>query len=219
MRGRAGFAFSRTLSLSMRPCMGPDNHQPQFLPMKPSRISLLARLLVAALAVGAISCSAQERRPEGERGREGGMARMNPFFAALDTNSDGVIDSTELAKAADSLKKLDRNGDGKISEDEARPAFGGPGGRGGPGQGAVNVDEIVARMLQMDKDGDGKLAKEELSERMQGMMERGDTNKDGFLTKDELVALARAQAQMQRGGPGGGGERGRDRPRGDGERR
>ncbi len=187
--------------------------------MKPSRISLLARLLVAALAVGAISCSAQERRPEGERGREGGMARMNPFFAALDTNSDGVIDSTELAKAADSLKKLDRNGDGKISEDEARPAFGGPGGRGGPGQGAVNVDEIVARMLQMDKDGDGKLAKEELSERMQGMMERGDTNKDGFLTKDELVALARAQAQMQRGGPGGGGERGRDRPRGDGERR
>lgn len=185
--------------------------------MKTPRISLLARLRVAALAVGAISCSAQERRPEGERGREGGMARMNPFFAALDTNSDGVIDATELAKAPESLKKLDRNADGKISEDEARPAFGGPGGRGGPGQGAVNVDEIVARMLQMDKDGDGKLAKEELSERMQGMMERGDTNKDGFLTKDELVALARAQAQ--RGGPGGGGERGRDRPRGDGERR
>jgi Ca2+-binding EF-hand superfamily protein len=155
---------------------------------------------------------AQERRPEGERGREGGGMRMNPLFAALDANGDGVIDAQELANAPAALQKLDRNGDGKITEDEARPAFG---GRGGPGQGAVNVDEIVARMLQMDKDGDGKLSKEELPERMAGMMERGDANKDGFLTRDELVQLARAQAQ--RGGPGG--ERGRDRSRGGEERR
>lgn len=164
------------------------------------------------LLLCAVQARAQDRRPEGERGREGGGARMNPLFAALDANGDGVIDAEELANAPAALKKLDRNGDGKLTEDEARPAFG---GRGGPGQGAVNVEEIVARMLQMDKDGDGKLSKEELPERMAGMMERGDVNKDGFLSRDELVQLARAQAQ--RGGPGG--ERGRDRPRGNEERR
>ena len=57
--------------------------------------------------------------------------------------------------------------------------------------------------------------KDELPERMMGMMERGDLNKDGFLTRDELVQLARAQAQGGR--PGG--ERGGDRSREGGERR
>jgi Ca2+-binding EF-hand superfamily protein len=154
------------------------------------------------------------------RGREGGMPpQMNPIFAALDTNGDGVIDEQEMANAPAALKKLDRNGDGKLTEDEVRPQFGrggpggpgGPGGRGGPGPGAVNVDEIVARMLQFDKNADGKLSKDELPERMVGMMERGDTNHDGFLTRDELVVLARAQAQPQGRGEGRG-ER-------DGERR
>ena len=63
-------------------------------------------------------------------------------------------------------------------------------------------------MMQFDKDGDGKLSKDELPERMAGMLERGDTNKDGFLSREELVALARSQM----GGPGG--ERGRGRGRG-----
>ena len=168
--------------------------------------------IALALATGACLVFAQERRPEGERGREGGPPRMmTPLFAALATNGDGVIDAEEIANAPSALKKLDRNGDGKITEDEVRPAFGGRGGPGGfgPGQGAGNVDEIVTRMLQFDKNGDGKLSKDELPERMAAMMERGDLDKDGFLSRDELVQLARAQLQ-QRGGPGGergGGER------------
>ncbi|MBI5768951.1 MAG: hypothetical protein HZA93_14235 [Verrucomicrobia bacterium] len=174
---------------------------------------------LVALALAAPGLHAQEGRPEGGRGRgEGGPPprMMNPIFAALDANGDGVIDEQEIANAPAALKKLDRNGDGKLTEDEVRPAFGGRGGPGGPG-GPVNVDEIVVRMLQFDKNGDGKLSKDELPERMMGMMERGDLNKDGFLTRDELVQLARAQAQGQgRGGPGG--ERGRER-RGDGEER
>ncbi|MCX6952683.1 MAG: EF-hand domain-containing protein, partial [Verrucomicrobia bacterium] len=148
----------------------------------PVRFLRVAAILAAASAVGV----AQERRPDGERGREGGreggMVRMNPLFAALDANGDGVIDAAELANASVALKKLDRNGDGKITEDEVRPAFPGRGG-----QVPVNVDEVVARMLQFDKNGDGKLSQDELPERMLGMMERGDLNKDGFLTRDELV--------------------------------
>lgn len=166
------------------------------------------------LAVVAAGLHAQERRPEGGRGRgEGGPPpRMNPLFAALDANGDGVIDEQEIANAPAALKKLDRNGDGKLTEEEVRPAFGGRGGPGGPGGpgGAVNVDEVVARMLQFDKNADGKLSKDELPERMQGMLERGDTDKDGFLSRDELVQLAREQARS-RGGQGGERERERER--------
>ena len=70
-------------------------------------------------------------------------------------------------------------------------------------------------MMAFDKNGDGKLDKDELPERMAGMLERGDLDKDGFLTREELAQLAK---NMPVGGRPGG-ERGRDGPRGDGERR
>lgn len=61
--------------------------------------------------------------------REGGG--MNPpFVRAMDLNQDGVIDAGELAKAATSLKSLDRNGDGQLTADEYRPG-GGAGRQGG----------------------------------------------------------------------------------------
>lgn len=57
-----------------------------------------------------------------------------PIIAALDLNKDGVIDADEISKAAKSLKKLDKNGDGKLTEEELRPPHpDGPGGPGGPG--------------------------------------------------------------------------------------
>jgi hypothetical protein len=53
-----------------------------------------------------------------------------PLMAALDTNSDGTIDATEIANASAALKKLDKNSDGKLTPDELRPAR--PDGRRGP---------------------------------------------------------------------------------------
>lgn len=83
-----------------------------------------------------------ERRPGGPNGPRGQGERpmIPPLFAALDANHDGVIDETEIAQASEHLKKLDKNGDGKISMDEigARPGRGpgGPGGQeGGSGEG------------------------------------------------------------------------------------
>lgn len=40
---------------------------------------------------------------------------------ALDANHDGVIDETEIANASAALKKLDKNGDGKLTAEELRP--------------------------------------------------------------------------------------------------
>ena len=59
-----------------------------------------------------------------------------PIIAALDANSDGVIDADELANAPAALNTLDKNGDGQLTADEfLPPRRGGPGGPGMRGQG------------------------------------------------------------------------------------
>jgi Ca2+-binding EF-hand superfamily protein len=140
------------------------------------------------------------------------MMRAMPLMMALDADKDGEISAAEIENASKALKALDKNGDGKLSPDELRPAMpegaeGGPGRQvGGPGQG-------VDRMMAMDKNGDGKLSKDELPERMQAIFADADTDKDGFLSKAELTAR---MAQPGAGGPGGGRQRregGEGRPR------
>jgi hypothetical protein len=63
--------------------------------------------------------------------------------------------------------------------------------------------------MAFDANGDGKLQKSEVPDRMQGIFERGDADKDGILTADEVRAMARAQSQ-QAAGRGRGGEGGRE---------
>jgi Ca2+-binding EF-hand superfamily protein len=41
-------------------------------------------------------------------------------MAALDANHDGVIDEEEIKNAPAALRKLDKNGDGKLTLDELR---------------------------------------------------------------------------------------------------
>ncbi len=75
----------------------------------------------------------------GPGGPDGHRPPPSPIIEALDANHDGVIDASEIAKAAESLKTLDKNGDGKLTDDEIRPPRpdgppgGGPGGNGGKG--------------------------------------------------------------------------------------
>jgi hypothetical protein len=59
---------------------------------------------------------------------------VSPIIAALDTDGDGVISADEIEKAAASLRKLDKNGDGQLTPDEYRPK---PPKRDGP-QGGPN---------------------------------------------------------------------------------
>lgn len=51
----------------------------------------------------------------------GGRRPPPPIIAVLDANHDGVIDADEIANASKALKKLDRNGDGKLTRDELHP--------------------------------------------------------------------------------------------------
>jgi len=163
---------------------------------------MLKTAFVLGLLGGASLLSAQEFG----RGRGPQFPR---FAASLDKDRDGTLSAPEIAAATDTLKALDRNTDGQLTADELiqQP---GPGGRRGgrpEGRGEGNAaQEVIDTYMGFDKNSDGKLAKEELPERMQGVFERGDTNKDTVLTKDELTAMAKAQVENEgRGrGPRGG---------------
>ena len=139
----------------------------------------------------------------------------SPAFQALDADRDGVISAAELANAPAALKSLDRNGDGKLTAEEVRPQMGGRGGREGgrggregePGETQPpSADEMVRTLMAFDKNGDGQLTRDELPERMQGLFDRADGDKNGVLTADEIRKSAQATAAP--GGRGGRGEGG-----------
>ena len=70
--------------------------------------------------------------PQG-RGMGPGMM-MSPLLAALDADGDGELSAKEINSAVAALKKLDKNGDGKVDREEMGPPFGPP-GQGGMGGG------------------------------------------------------------------------------------
>ena len=67
----------------------------------------------------------------GGQGGPGGFLRMFPVMTALDSDGNGEISSEEIKGAVVALKKLDKNKDGKLTEDELRPNFSGRGGVSG----------------------------------------------------------------------------------------
>ena len=69
----------------------------------------------------------------------------NPLMEALDTNHDGILSAEEIANASASLKKLDKNGDGQLTEEELRPPP--PGGRGGPPSGRPSPGDSGANSV------------------------------------------------------------------------
>jgi Ca2+-binding EF-hand superfamily protein len=171
--------------------------------------------VIVGLLAGLAAAPAQDRV-----GRVPGRGLPSVGFTTLDSNGDGILDAQEIASAATSLAKLDKNSDGQITSDEARPAIpdgrgrGWPGGgRGGAEDGAGNVvEDTVKTLMAFDANGDGKLSKSELPERFQRIFDRGDENKDGFLTPEEIRKVTAAQAAPA-DSPGRGG-RG-DGPRGE----
>jgi hypothetical protein len=93
----------------------------EYLPQRPGR----------GAGPGAGAEPGGSKGPDGALGASGVQKprRVPPIAAAIDVNSDGILDAGEIANAPASLKKLDRNGDGKLTPDEYRPPR--PGGAGG----------------------------------------------------------------------------------------
>src|SRR5437016_4292580 len=130
-----------------------------------------------------------------------------------------MISAAELANASRALKSLDKNGDGKLTEDEVRPEMGRRGGRGDePGETpAPTADDMVKTLMAFDKNGDGQLTRDELPERMQGLFDRADADKNGILTAGEIRKSAQSSAAPSARGRGEGlRPGGREGGRGDG---
>lgn len=84
----------------------------------------------------------QPGEPGGPRGGERGPGQNgrptgNPIVGAIDKDKNGELSAEEIQAAAAALLTLDRNSDGKLTQDELRPQGGpgnGPQGPGAPGQ-------------------------------------------------------------------------------------
>ena len=128
--------------------------------------------LAAALAVASLSCWPGWAPGPGGFGR--GPMMRSPAFTALDADGDGVVSAAEIANATAALKVLDKNADGKRTEDEVRPSFPGRRGRGETGDTAApSADDLVKTWMAFDKNGDGQLTQHEVRMNMPGRDGRG----------------------------------------------
>jgi Ca2+-binding EF-hand superfamily protein len=178
---------------------------------------------IALLTAGACGAAVMIALGAQNRGFDAG-GPVSRLASTLDADHDGTISAAEIRSSSSALKVLDANGDGQLTPDELRPAFGrgprgeGPfGGRRGGGddgqRGAgpvASADDLTDSLMAFDRDGDGNLVRAEVPDRFQGLFDRGDANKDGALSREELKQIASSTAQNE-GGPGRGG-RGRGGP-------
>lgn len=156
-----------------------------------------------------------ERRDQGDRpergdrdrgpGRRGPGGRPNimtilPIIIVLDVNKDGEISKEEMENATAALQKLDKDKNGKLTEEELRPNFGGrdgdrrgPGGPDGRGQrdgdrrGPGGPEGRGPRDGDRGRNdgGDGDRNRNRGGDFLERIM-KNDKNEDGKLTKEEL---------------------------------
>jgi hypothetical protein len=198
---------------------------------------------VGSLAVATMA-TALAQPPEGPGGPEGrggppGGPPPSPIVEVLDADHDHVISADELKKASEMLAKLDKNKDGKLTEDEFRPMRrgregggpegpppGGPRGEGRPPQGRGPGGERPEGRGPEGRgpggpDGpDGPPMGPDPKRMVEHAMEF-DADKDGKLSKAELLKFAEDFASHHPGpggprGPGGGGRGPGGRPMGPG---
>ena len=112
----------------------------------------------------------------------------------VDANNDGTVSTTEAMGAADKqFSHLDANKDGKITKDEFAAGGKAALAKAPPKFLEKNKDKIEAsrkkRFEMLDAEKSGKITKVEMQADMQARHKKMDSNGDGNVTKDELVAF------------------------------
>ena len=166
--------------------------------MKRNTILLTAMLTLAPVALNAATNAAPNTTtaPAANNGEHG-------WFKKIDTNGDGVITKDEALAAANArvekeFATFDLNHDGQITQDEMKQVH--------TQKRAEMEAKFEARFKQADTNGDGQLSKEEVQAGMPFLargFDRLDANKDGQLSLDEIKAGREAMAHRFRHGPHG----------------
>ncbi len=147
---------------------------------------------------GAISEGELRAAPTGQRGamgRRDPAARWKALLERWDANKDGQLARAEFQGHDELFDMLDANGDGVITEEEHNQVA---------AQGRERGDPLSSLIRVMDKDGDGRLSQEEWTAFFTG----ADTDRDGFVTLDELMEQMRKMARPGAVAPEAGGAAG-----------
>jgi len=123
------------------------------------------------------------------RGFGGGgpsMMETDPVLSTLDKDRNKEISAEEMAAAPTALIALDKNQDGKISEDEVSPQRGDGGGQGNrPRQRrGLGIMRMMKANSALDADESGTIEEGEIKNAV-AALQKLDTNRDGKLTEEE----------------------------------
>lgn len=105
-------------------------------------------------------------------------------FALVEMSDFDEGCAEELQLLYTTLRKMDKNGDGKLDAGELKAAR------------AVLVEARVSRIFRrLDTDRDGKISRAEARGNLKKYFDEIDTNKDGFIDRAELMRAAAEKPQ------------------------
>jgi len=117
------------------------------------------------------------------------------MFKKMDSNGDGKISADEHAAGAKMMfEMMDSNKDGKVTAAEMTAAHDKMMEHKGDHEGKAHKDEkgqemsAAEKIRVIDGNGDGAITSEEHAAGSKSMFDKMDTNHDGFLSKTEMTA-------------------------------
>ena len=117
-----------------------------------------------------------------QRMDRGAYQEVGRILREKDTDNDRKLSKDELGDA-DLFKKLDKDEDGSLTLQELLAGKDALVAAAEKEQQAVMKEEFGI----LDRDDSGKLSKEELGKDFEGLLEKGDTDKDGSLNLEEFT--------------------------------
>jgi Ca2+-binding EF-hand superfamily protein len=136
-------------------------------------------LLTIAIAAGVLGAALQPGVASAADNTPGAAAAPKHGLKKIDTDGDGKISKAEAAarpKLAERFDAIDANKDGFITRDEMR---------------AAHQKMAAAKFKSVDTNGDGRISRAEAdanAPRLAKHFTEVDANKDGFVSKEELAA-------------------------------
>ena len=114
-----------------------------------------------------------------------GGRHMQRMLERIDTDGDGTISRDEAQAAHDArFARMDINGDGAVTREEIRQA-----------RENRRAERHAKRFERLDLNGDGAIERSEFDEARNRRFARIDANGDGRITPDEMRAIRRGGIQ------------------------